>query len=68
MDSLKERLAKLPKDAPLTDVLKAMTEWENEAVEWHRQSEIRVLRRGLSGRIHPICPFTDSLTKADQND
>ena len=57
METLKERLAKLPKDAPLKDVFKAMTEWEHEAVKWQQGAEARVLRDGLSGRIHPICPF-----------
>ncbi len=57
MEILKERLAKLPKDASLADIMNAMTEWEHEAVKWQQGAEARVLRAGLSGRIHPICPF-----------
>ncbi len=55
MDSLKERLDKLTKDASVSEIMRVMTEWEKEAVEWHRGAEARVLRKGLSGRLHPIC-------------
>ncbi len=64
MNELQKRLARLSDDAPLSDVFRVMSEWEAWAVEEHRKAEIRVIRRGLSGRIHPICHFTESLTNA----
>ena len=67
MDSLKERLAQLSKDASLSDMFDAMSKWEKEAVAWHRGAEARVLRKGLSGRLHPICnPFRSSASKVNE--
>ena len=61
METLKERLDKLPKDPSLSEMFAAMSEWEKEAVEWQRGAEARALRKGLSGRLHPICnPFHNS--------
>jgi len=50
---LEKRLKQLPRDAPLSDVFKVISEWEEEAVKRSRQTE----RTKKSGRLHPICPF-----------
>lgn len=65
MNELQKRLAKLPDDAPLSEVFRVMSEWEDWAVKEHRKAEIRVFRRGLSGRIHSIYLFIESLTEAE---
>jgi len=61
MNELQKRLAKLPEDAPLSEVFRVISEWEDWAVEEHRKAEIRGIRKNLSGRIHPICLFQKSL-------
>jgi len=63
MNELQKRLARLPDDAPLSEVFRVMSEWEDWAVREQGKVEARVLRKGLSGRIHPICPFHNSLLK-----
>ena len=50
---LRRRLEQLPKDAPLSDVFKVISEREKETVKRSRQTE----RTKKSGMIHPICPF-----------
>lgn len=68
MNELQKRLAKLPNDAPLSEVFRVISEWEDWAVKRHWRIEREVIRHGLSGRIYPICPFTDSLTKDGVNE
>lgn len=50
MKSLSERIAELPKDAPVTDVFRVISEWEPEAIAESLKQE----KTTKSGYLKPL--------------